>query len=125
MAKYIDIEWQLRMSPSTTMMNDDKLICCGGDNYETDADIFDFATKKITKLANMNNDRELAGICIDDYIHNNVYVGGGERSGNTFEYYDIIKNKWICLCNTAHYHEYWPIILNYDPNTINNYWFCL
>ena len=56
-----------------------------------------FLHKKITKLADMNHKRSYAGICIDNFMHQKIYVGCGYHSKNTFECYDALQNKWISL----------------------------
>ena len=100
------------------MMSDDKLICCGGGNYRSNADIYDFTTEQLINLTDMNNQRKSSGICVDSYVRNKLYVDGGEHSPNTFEYYDTSKNKWISLSNSIHGHIYYPVIWNYDANTL-------
>ena len=116
----MNIEWRndhKREHISAAMFTEDNLICCGGVNYRRDVDVYDFIEKKMRKLAYMSNPRRHAGICVvDDYMHKNVYIGGGSESPNTFECYNAEKNKWTSLCNTKNNHKYWPIIWNEDIN---------
>ena len=117
----IGLKWsrdRARCVMSAAMLTDDKLICCGGDGYEKNVDVFDFVTQNMTTLANMNNKRTFAGICIDDNERNHVYIGGGDYSSDTFECYNVTQNKWTSLCSTNNDHQYWPIIWKYDVNII-------
>ena len=104
------------------MMNKDKLICCGGKHdYEKQADIYDFNKKQMFQINNMNEERRCSGICMDHINKNRVYVGGGWSSPKKFEYYDIMKDEWISLCDMKGTHKYWPCIFNdgNNPNIIN------
>ena len=67
----------------------------------------------------MNNDRRFSGICVDEYVNDKVYIGGGYRSSQKCEWYNTTKNKWISLNDTNGTHESWPIIWNTNPNVIN------
>ena len=116
--QYINTKWSDRCYISAAMLNDDKLIFCGGDDdYGKKSDLYDFVTQKMIQLAEMNEQRTCAGICVDDYAHN-VYIGGGKESPSTFEGYDAVKNKWTLLCETNYDHAYWPIIWNDKANII-------
>ena len=113
---------------SATMINDDKLICCGGmNNYLQYVDLFDFKTQKLTKLERMNEKRRYSGIWCDKFNIDKVYIGGGSEAPKKFEYYNVVKNKWILLHDTTQKHNIRPIIWNeHNPNIIfiasmNNY----
>ena len=73
----------------------------------------------MTELANMNERQRYAGICVDEFGNNRVYIGAGYESKKTFEYYDINKNLWILLSNTKDEHSAWPIVWNDQPNAVN------
>ena len=117
----IDTEWKSRCWMSAAMITNDMLICCGGHYYRKYVDVYNFKTKKMKKLASMNEERRFSGIFVDDINNQKVYVGGGfdNDSSKKFEFYDIKKNKWICLCDTNGNHKLWPIIWSDEPNIIN------
>ena len=111
-----NINWsKRRYYVPSAMITDDKLICCGGDNYYNNADIYDFITNK------MIEQRRFSGIFVDQYIKQRVYVCGGEQAPKKVEYYDAMKNEWILICDTNGQHQKWPIIWNdfNNPNIIN------
>ena len=108
----IETKWSKRGYISAAMITDNNLICCGGTEYRQDVDIYSFVDQKMTQLAEMNNMRTCAGICIDNYKNRNVYVGGGDLSPKAFECYHAAKNKWISSVNTKNEHKKWPIIWN-------------
>ena len=124
--KKIDTKWEnARSAVAAAMINDNKLICCGGDARFSEAkvdrkrvDIYNFKTNTMTKLSNMKNERESAGIYVDNNVYQRVYIGGGKYSSQKVEYYDIIKNKWTLLCDTNTNHKYWPILWDKNPNVI-------
>eukprot|EP01084_Bolivina_argentea_P262119 443191_1 len=104
---------------SATMLDNDKLICCGGyDNYNylSYTDMYDFKTNEWTQLANINKNRCRAGICVDRIYRNRVYLGGGAHTGfhdgalKDCEYYEINKNIWIELPLTNKWHGSNPIV---------------
>ena len=98
------------------MISSDKLICCGGRNYFKHVDIYDFSTRELCRLSDKNRQSSYSGIYADNMINHNVYVCGGEMSSGAFEYYDIIKDKWIEMSWTKYIHECWPIIWSDDNN---------
>ena len=118
--QHADWKWnRKRRNISSAFITDDKLICCGVQNYLRYVDVYDFAKKRMTKLCDMNNDRRDSGIYVDKFNNNRVYIGGGYQSRKTFEYYDINKNQWISLSNTNQEHTIWPIIWSDQPYIIN------
>ena len=114
-----------RVLLSASMIDDDKLICCGGKDsddghlYHIYADIYDFKMNKWTKINDLNNRRSCAGICVDKYVNKRVYIGGGIMTNKEFEYFDIIKNKWIRLPQCNGNHHRWPIMWIENVNIIN------
>ena len=103
---------------AATMITDDKMFCCGSFANKT-AQIYDFKTKALTKVNDMNEERRYHGICHDTYNDEKVYVGGGWETPKKFEYYDIRKNKWTLLSDSRGEHAGWPIIWNDDVNIIH------
>ena len=125
-----DDEWKweemkmdtVRPSPSATMMDDDKLICCGGLNQETLCDFYDFKLKKWSKLNNLKEQMLNSGICTDGNLFNKkerIYAGGGSRSPQKVQYYDIKKNEWYSLPDANGTHKYHPILWIKDINILN------
>ena len=108
-----------------SMIDDDNLICCSGAytgnglNLSVQADIYDFNSKKWIKIANMNQARYRAGICVDKTINKRVYVGGGLGTDFEASYYDITKNKWYELPKMHGEHYRWPIMWVENANTVH------
>eukprot|EP01084_Bolivina_argentea_P271520 462061_1 len=108
----------------STMIDENKLIYCGGfynRTYVKWASLYDFNENKWIKMSNMNDKRCRSGIYCERYVYKRVYIGGGKTSRgavNTFEYLDIAKDKWIVIKNSKYSHVN-PIIWMENPNIIN------
>ena len=94
--KWIDTKWKWdgkRQVMGATFITDDKLICCGGwpESYNKYVDIYNFKTKKATKLAQMNEKRWYPGICFDEFFNDKVYVGGGSESEKNWNFTILLK----------------------------------
>ena len=116
----VDLKWgEERSSLSAGFITDDKMMCCGGLNHEKYTDVYDFTEQSMTKLADMNEEREYSGICVETRFHDRVYIGGGANAPKKVEYYSIRKNEWLSLPDTNGNHRTWPIIWNDGANVIN------
>ena len=105
------------------MIDEDRLICCGGFIPSTwnntsmattisNTNIYNFKTNKWIDVKNKWWSVCCAGICVEN---NRVYVGGGSNKvitegTNCCEYYDITTNKWVELPNMNIEHGGNPII---------------
>lgn len=105
-----------RLRPSSVMIgcgDNDKLMVCGGINFSSSktlqaVEIYDFDSKKWNHGKSMNYQRWHSGIYYDD-IDNIVYIGGGRKSKQKVEYYNITKNKWYNIFDTNLEHKISPI----------------
>ena len=122
------MEQKRRRHLSVSMINDDKLICCGGfsdetfSKWHTDTNLYDFEKKQWTKSCDMKCDRYKHGIYFDKFTNNRVFIGGGTvlaaAKGKDCAYYDIIKNEWFDVCKTNKNHSLRSIMWMNDINII-------
>ena len=117
-------EWKLdkmetrRKFSSCAWLNDDEIICVGGNRNYKYVDIYDFNTNKWIKVADTILNREASGIFVDKYINKRVYIIGGMEKEKFAEYYDINKNIWNKLPNLNNAHYRWPVV--WSESNINN-----
>ena len=104
---------------SAAMITDKQLMCCGGGGNEQLVDLYDFEAKKWTNSCDMTTERNSPGIVAEKYMNERVYVGGGKPHQKKTEYYDIVKNKWYLLAETAGSHGRDAIMWMDDANTVN------
>ena len=108
-----------RPQPSAAMIDDDRIITCGGYRVYNHCDLYDFNTKIWTNLASTKEERHNNGICADKLYNKRVYIGGGSMNKyKKFEYYDIYKNEWYLLADTNDGHKFHPILWMESSNVI-------
>ena len=109
-----------RPQPSAAMIDDDRIITCGGWHQYQHCDLYDFNTKKWKKLPSTNEKRHNSGIYVDQFVNKRVYVGGGAMGKyKECEYYDISKNQWYSLPDTNMEYKFHPILWMENSNIIN------
>ena len=114
---------QIRPALSAIMINDDKLMCCGGYMYGTNCDLYDFKSKKWMELTNAIESMHNSGICADELVNVNqrqkIYTGCGTDATKKTQFYDVTKNEWYPLPDTNEKHKYHPILWFEDFNILN------
>ena len=107
-----------RPQPSAVMIDNDRMMTCGGWNELKHCDLYDFNTKKWTNLAPTKKERHNSGIYADKIYNKRVYVGESMGMYKYFEYYDIYKNEWYLLLDTNNAHKFHPVIWMENSNII-------
>ena len=93
----------------------DKLFICGGKEGFTNMNtmlIYDLNEKKYENTFNFEIARRAHGIYLDEWA-DRIFIGGGIDDtdwGQSVEYFDITKNKWLNITDTNNAHKIHPCV---------------
>lgn len=100
---------------SVIMDESDKLFICGGKEGSTNMNtilVYDLNDNKHETTYNFSIGRRAHGIYLDEW-NDRIFIGGGIDNtdyGQTFEYFDIIKNKCMNIVDTNNAHKIHPCV---------------
>eukprot|EP01084_Bolivina_argentea_P121894 216030_1 len=104
---------------SSVFINDYQLFICGGThdyNGIATTQILNTNSYDWVKLNDCINKRQCAGILYDN---NHVYIGGGDDTNHSVEYYDLIKQRWCKLVSTNCEYAFCPTLwISHNENNM-------